>query len=474
MTIDVSNGSVVAVDPDSLRAAAARLDGVAAALERAVAAAHTAADLVAANPDVSSTGPTDAAVLAALCRGRVAEHAAALRHAADVYELAELCFRAMLLAHPAVARGDGLGNAVPRAGGEVDPIAAERREVIARWRELGRENPEAFAEARESWMAWRREHSDEAIAAWGEAADGLPLPPFLGAPGIDWGTALGEQARGMVAALGVGVIPAALRLRGRGDPVRVATTFKAGGVSAPGSLRQAAGRIPDGATGARVRVETYAMPDGTREHVVYLAGTQGAGKDAWDWKSNLDLYRNKRSASYNGLEKALEKAGVKPGEPVHEVGFSQGAMVASRLALEGDYDVRSLIGFGSPVDIQGHDDMLRLSVRHTDDLVPMLADGGNPVEGVVVEKEYDPSGGVHDVALPAHRVDAYAETAGEIDLSEDPRLDELDALFTHLGTADEVVASEYSVTREPGAPATDPAVPAKELPRWRKEPVDAG
>ena len=268
--------------------------------------------------------------------------------------------------------------------------------------------------------------------------------------------------------MGVGIIPAAMRLRGRGDPVRRSPRRpERKQTTAPASLRQAAGRIPDGATDARVRVETYAMPDGTREHVVYLAGTKGAGKDAWDWKSNLDLYANKRSASYNGLEKALDEAGVRPGEAIHEVGFSQGAMVGARLALEGDHDVRSLISFGSPVDIQGHEDMLRLSVRHTDDLVPMLADGGNPVEGLVVETEYDPAQGVHDIGLPAHRVDAYAETAAEIDLSRDPRLDELDALFAHLGTADEVVSVEYSVTREP-------TLPAKQLPTWEKVPLDAG
>lgn len=443
MTIAVTRGAA-SVDTGSMRTAAARLDDAADRLRGASDDALRAAlALAVVSPGMPRQG-FELQTMASSAAVHVGAHAAGLRRAADAYELAELRLRWLL------ATG-GFG-AYRRDGVRHGPRERERRDgeladIRARWEELASGNPAALVAADRAWRAWSQDRGTGAIDGWADAVDSVPIPVWTGIPQPDIGSEVGGQATAAIASLGLGLVPAFARLTGKGDPVDVRPMALPAPVSAPDGLRDAAERIPDGETTARVRVETYEMPDGSREHVVYLAGTKGGGADAWDWGSNLDLYRNRRSASFVGAERALADAGVKPGEAVHELGFSQGAMVGARLATEGDYDVRSLISFGSPVDVVGLDDVLQVSVRHTDDVVPALANGGNPVEGIVIEAEYDQDGGVHDILIPAHRLRAYAETAGEVDASGDPRLAELRALFSRLGEADDVTAVEFSVER---------------------------
>lgn len=444
MTLRISSGSAISVDTASLRAAAARLDDVAERLRGASGEALSAATILGIAAVSLEARALEVQTAAARSSGRVSAHAGELRRAADAYELAELRFRW------AIASG-GIG-AYSTDGFRRGPRQAQRREaeladIRHRWEELTRRDPAARVASDRLWRAWRSGTGAQAIDGWADAVDGIGLPVWTGLPLPEVGTELGEQAKAKIASLGLGVVPAFAHLSGRGDPVDVRPMALPAEVAAPKSLGEAADRIPDGETTARVRIETYEMPGGTREHVVYLAGTKGGGDDAWDWGSNLDLYNNRRSASFNGLEQALADAGVKKGEAVHELGFSQGAMVGARLATEGGYDVRSLIGFGSPVDVAGLDDVLQVSVRHTDDVVPSLTNGGNPVEGVVIEADYDPEGGVHDVLVPAHRLRAYAETASAIDASDDPRLGALHDLFDRLGEADGASAVEFSVER---------------------------
>ncbi len=51
-------------------------------------------------------------------------------------------------------------------------------------------------------------------------------------------------------------------------------------------------------------------------------------------------------------------------------------MVASRLAVEGGYDVKTLVTLGSPVEADVGDGTLSVAVRHTDDPVAALQGGG--------------------------------------------------------------------------------------------------
>lgn len=237
--------------------------------------------------------------------------------------------------------------------------------------------------------------------------------------------------------------------------VRVAP---AGPAVAPRSLAAVTERMP-GAGDSRVRVERYTMPDGGRQFAVYIAGTQSlalGGDDPWDNASNAELYTGRMSDSYAATEAALRAAGAREGDVVHAFGHSQGGMIAGHLALEGGYDVRTLVSLGSPVEADVGDRTLSVALRHTDDPVAGLAGGGHG-EGVgapgsfVAERVADPDAGPDDARLPAHRLSAYAETAALVDASTDPRVDGLREVFADLRRAEAVAVTEYAATRGSGS-----------------------
>jgi pimeloyl-ACP methyl ester carboxylesterase len=210
-----------------------------------------------------------------------------------------------------------------------------------------------------------------------------------------------------------------------------------------------------GAGDSRVRVERYTMPDGSRQFAVYVAGTQSlalGGDDPWDNASNAELYAGRMSDSYAATEAALQAAGAREGDVVHAFGHSQGAMIAGRLALEGDYDVRTLVSLGSPVEADVGGQTLSVALRHTDDPVAGLAGGGHG-EAVgapgsfVAERVADPDASPDDARVPAHRLSAYAETAALVDASSDPRVGALRDVFAELGRADAVTVTEYAASR---------------------------
>ena len=177
--------------------------------------------------------------------------------------------------------------------------------------------------------------------------------------------------------------------------------------------------------------------------------------------SNLKLYDGERSASYEATVQALRDAGAQPGDAVYEFGHSQGGMIASRLALQEGYDVKALVTFGSPISADVGPDTLSVQLRHTDDPVVALADGGNPArvgsaESFIAERVADPAPGIQDAKLAAHQLDEYRETAAMVDASSDLRVNALDGMFGELADAESVEVLEYSATT-PGLRAHPPA-----------------
>ena len=252
-----------------------------------------------------------------------------------------------------------------------------------------------------------------------------PVAPFTGAAPVGWAAA-------SVVLPGVAAVPAP---------------------AAPSSLASAAGRIPGGGE-ARVRVERYDMPDGSRQFALYVAGTQSAvpGNDPFDMQSNLELYGGIRSASYDATLAALDHAGAESGDVVHAFGHSQGGMIAAHLALESGYDTRTLVTFGSPVEADLGPDTLSVAVRHRDDPVAALAGGGHvgsvgAAGSFIAERTADPALGMHDWMLPAHGMDGYTVTAQQLDASHDPRMGAVRAVLDELGAADAVTVTEFAARR---------------------------
>lgn len=441
--IEILGGGAVAVDTETLRAAAARFviagDHLAEISHRLGALENMLlAERAEAWEALSSTY-----VLGARLRDSVAgatRVASALREAAAVYELVEL----NAAHHAAVLAGDREAEAL---------IAARRDALTARYPDAMGEAVGAGFERAVMWPSDLVRQATETGLFLGDEID-LPWGIYLGAA-----AGLGTIGLGAVTGLsGAGRLSADARLQGAAEPVALTPVTPAGTTTtAPPDLAAAARRVPTSGA-SRVRVEAYTMTDGSRQYAVYVAGMrsgQVGGRDPWDNLSNVQLYSGHTSSSYEATVAALEAAGAQPGDVVHAFGHSQGAMITAHLALEGGYDTRTHVTFGSPVEADVGPTTLSVGVRHTDDPVAALAGGGSmaPVGAAgsfVVEREADPVSGIQDVKLPAHHITAYAETAALVDASTDPRVDELRAVFAELDGAVAVEVTEYGASRTDG------------------------
>lgn len=388
--LDIRSGGVVAVDTQSLRAAADDLAAVAASL-REVAREAGRLDGTLIWAGASTSGPRMRAEDAAADADRIVRD---LRDLADLYELVER------------AAADGCSASGPAA------------QAIA---------------------AWERERAS------GFDAHVLLAGLLTGGTGL----ALAQGVLGLVPLLDRGRLPPGTTLAPGDGTVRT-TLLSTGAAEAPASLDDLVARIPGG--DARVRVERYDLPGGTVQFVAYVDGTQvGAGPgEPFDMASNLELYlRREASDSYDAVRQALRQAGAEPGATVHLVGYSQGAMAVSHLALSGEYEVPTLVTVGSPVAADVGDDTLSVALRHTDDPVAYLAAGGfamavGAAGGFVAERRV---GSVNPLA--PHLLTNYRETAARLDASPDPRMDAVRRRLAGLGGAASVSVSTYGAQRVP-------------------------
>ncbi|SIT86043.1 hypothetical protein [Microbacterium sp. RU33B] len=437
--LQITSGGAVAVDTVTLRLAADRFaaaqDELQAMAQQIAALQHT---LVAhdrgSREAVSSAWALQVRLDEAI--GEAAGIAERLRRAASIYELVELD-----AAHQAAFLAFDVA--------ETERIDALRAHILERypgaeWESAGI----AFGRALQWPSDLVRQATELGFTVGSERSP---------AAGVIGGVALGGAA--IAFGVGIGMSGAGLIARGdrlRGGPAAVtlqASTTAPRSAVAPTGIADAASRIP--ASGAaRVRVEAYSMPDGSRQFAVYVAGTRSADRDEpWNWDSNAQLYTGHESASYTATTDALAAAGARPGDTVHAVGYSQGGMIVSHLAVEGAYDVRSVITLGSPVEADVAPTTLSVGIRHADDPVGGLAGGGHmlPVGApgsIVVERSIDPESGIRDLGWGAHALAGYTETAEMVDASSDPRVGAVRDVFAELATADEVRVFEYGATRD--------------------------
>ncbi|MEU1973142.1 hypothetical protein ABZ477_15915 [Microbacterium sp. NPDC019599] len=434
--LEIRSGGVVAVDTASLRAAADRLRRLGQELDDVATMYRRAAAQMNAVPG-ADTIYADSRTLFLQTRAADAgdstrDLGGTLTGLAAVYEAVEL--------------------RAERAAAEAAGDSAAIRRIDARLSALEHDHP---------WTGLK--------ASWQQGLYGALWSSdlLLQTPALSWlltpagphamaGAGIAAAAMtGLIRGERLGIIERGERLTGVADAVRVrALPTAVGPVAAPESLAAAAARIPSSEAG-RVRVERYAMPDGSRWFAVYVRGTTSGtwGKtDAFDVKSDIELYGGKRSASYAATLAALRDAGAKPGDVVHAFGHSQGAMIASWLAVDGGYDTRTLVTFGSPVEAEVGSDTLSVAVRHTDDPVAGLQGGGLDTQvgsagSFVAERLVDPLPSQADVEFGVHHVTAYEETAAMLDGSSDPRMDGVRQVFEELEGAASVEVTEYSAER---------------------------
>lgn len=433
--LDIRSGGIVAVDTETLRQTAGRLraeadtcEGVGDLLQRVARTLDQAGVWV--------RPPTGRAVEAVAQARRLA---ADLEAMADVYELAELAAASDV----ALAAGDVALAARLRAQASVTLML----------------HPELLPRLAAETMAWRTETTVGLHAQY--------LAPYSGVTAASLTSAV--LATGFVSWVDRGAVPRGTTLHGAQAPVRI-DVVGAGPATAPTSLVDVVDRIPQDE--GQVRVERYTMPDGSRRFVAYIGGTRStdliAGNEPWDMASNVALYARNHSASYDAVSAALVDAGAQPGDTVDLSGHSQGAMDASFLALSGTYDVPLLVTFGDPVQADVGENTLSVAVRHRDDPVSALADGGfaagvGAAGSFVATRDTPGTAATGAGLLGSHGIDSYRETAKLLDGSKDPRMGAVRGRLDELARATSVEVTEYRALR--GSPVAVPAPEPVPLPQ---------
>lgn len=210
------------------------------------------------------------------------------------------------------------------------------------------------------------------------------------------------------------------------SPVAVRATAAARTSTPPQGIADRIERVPEG--DAQVRIDRFEQPGAPDRFEVYIGGTIDfspiATNEPWDMTSNVRGVAGLPAGSIDAVRAAMEDAGITPDTPVVFTGYSQGGLVAARLAASGDYTAAGLVTVGAPA---GHvllpDGMPAIIIEHTDDIVP--ATGGLQINRAAVVIERELFAGVQvpsDFAVPAHQLAEYRDTARLVDAAGDPRV----------------------------------------------------
>lgn len=234
---------------------------------------------------------------------------------------------------------------------------------------------------------------------------------------------------------------------GSSTPITVKTVGELKPVQPPRGYDDAVSRIPRSVLGIpQILIEQYPGPDGPVWYV-YVGGTvdwsMAPEGEPFDMSSNLQAVGQVASGSREAVEAAMRKAGIQPGDTVQAFGHSQGGLVLAQVAAAGASGINGVTTFGSPSG-QVPVTVSTMAFEHLDDLVVSL--GGTSADQsdqrLVVERQAYlnrdiPAGEI----LPAHQMEAYADSAALADASEDPRVTAQKAATFDVGVGAGVAVS---------------------------------
>ncbi|HWM34885.1 MAG TPA: hypothetical protein VNR36_11665 [Pseudolysinimonas sp.] len=455
----VGGHGIVVVATDALLAHAERLDALATALAtdaRGVAALPPLPGVPVPGQHIASV------VLAVRSAAGTAERArVALRSAIRSYAAAEARERARMLqlaAGIAVALSPLIralvligfpAFVVGRLAGfpAADDVMALRRWLIAH---PGLITNPAFVEAvRSAAMS-----IDETVSAT------VFLPPDAVA---EEGARHGFEGVEVGAALLVGA--AAPFGAFRDGPVTVDRVATLPGDRGPRGAVERLARVPEG---DQVRIERYQAPGEPPRYIVYVGPTEtfspAPGDEPWDLTSNVAGVAGLSAGSIRATEAAMRDAGIAASDEVQFVGFSQGGLVAARLAADGAWNATGLETYGAPTgNIELPSGLAGMAVRNTDDLVPALAGPQLDSRLLQVERQaFAPGSPIPDeLPAPAHQRSAYVATATVVDAARSDvvrtQIAAMDAFTEDYLQRDgsRVTVMVYHASR--GAPATSGA-----------------
>lgn len=481
--IVTSAGSTV-VATDGMRAAIGRARRTAELMARVTTAAHRA-ELV---PGAPSLAVLERAANAARSASERLEEG--LRAAVERYSAAERASNAAFDATASVAGamiGEVAGDLL-RAGVVLFGAPIALGVVAPSWigARLGSHATTASARGRAS-AAGRASTAPDAASAKPTGIAGFLMnhpqltsnPSFVAgvrglADGLDEGLVAGAGVPGVAAVLlgatgrtGVRTSATALMAAGpplgllKESPVDVQRVQQVPVAAPPVGAQARLDRVPEV---NQVRIERYTAPGEPDRFVVYVGPTETFDPrpqgEPWDLASNVGGVGGQDVAAIRATELAMADAGITRDSQVQLVGFSQGGMVATRVAADGAWNAVGLQTFGAPSgNVALPDGIQGMAVRNSEDFVPALAGPQTDHHLLQVERTVyaDPRDMPTDQAAPGHQRVAYAATAQAIDAaaSDDVRvqsavLDDFTGDYARRPGAT-ITSSLYHATRRDGA-----------------------
>jgi hypothetical protein len=212
----------------------------------------------------------------------------------------------------------------------------------------------------------------------------------------------------------------------RETPVTVRALGTRTGGAPPSGLEDRARRIPT--DGAQVRIDRISAPGRADRFEVYLAGTADfslrPGADPWDMTSNVTAVAGGSAGSYRAAQIAMRRAGITADSPVVFTGYSQGGLIAARLAASGDYRTAGLYTLGGPAgQVPVPHGIPYVALEHTEDLVPATGGTFASSRPVLVRRSlFDGQPPRSPLVFPAHQLARYRQTAALADASQNRRL----------------------------------------------------
>ncbi|GAB3400184.1 hypothetical protein GCM10027515_07680 [Schumannella luteola] len=280
---------------------------------------------------------------------------------------------------------------------------------------------------------------DELVRFLGENGDDLAL----GALGIPPGVLLAARAAGrggvednahvimsagrklgLFRETGVGVIPVS----------RTSTTAPLDRATGP---KERLLRIPDEGI---IRIEKHSAPGEKPRYVVYVPPTQTFSPESttmpFDLTSNVGGVAGDDAGSLRAVEQAMRHAGITSGDEVQLTGFSQGGLIAGRLAQSPDWNVVGVETWGGPTrNIDYPPGVAGYDVHHSDDPIHALSGYQVDTDRLRVEQQARAHGFAADEKpVPAHQRDSYVDTAIDMQQAASPQLRrELDRIESFTG-----------------------------------------
>ncbi|MEV8253539.1 hypothetical protein AB0O95_06180 [Rhodoglobus sp. NPDC076762] len=157
-------------------------------------------------------------------------------------------------------------------------------------------------------------------------------------------------------------------------------------------------------------------------------GDQGAMNDL-DSNLSLMLAPSQQAAYERAVTQAMMDAGVLPGDPVMMSGWSQGGILAGKMAADplSPFNIQAVFASGSPIDLMDIPESVSvISVQHKGDVVPTLdspwSGGVQRSNWVTISTEAPTDPGTGRPVF-AHSSSAYTGSAdAAVDNSSDPRV----------------------------------------------------